>query len=109
MKSERVRISMQYRSEGEEEGLKIRATAEKAKSGVLGEAYKLSQKIRGEGEAGAAKIYGESLSRAPDFYRFVRSIDAMKKTVDKDTTIVLPVDSDLFRLLRDSRFRFPED
>jgi membrane protease subunit HflC len=109
MKSERVRISMQYRSEGEEEGLKIRATAEKAKSGVLGEAYKLSQQLRGEGEAGAAKIYGESLSRAPDFYRFVRSIDAMKKTVDKDTTIVLPVDSDLFRLLRDSRFRFPED
>src|SRR6267378_4171582 len=109
MKSERVRISMQYRSEGEEEGLKIRAAAEKAKSGILGEAYKLSQQIRGEGEAGAAKIYGESLSRAPDFYRFVRSIDAMKKSVDKDTTIVLPVDSDLFRLLRDSRFRFPED
>src|SRR5262249_39702339 len=30
MKSERVRISMQYRSEGEEEALKIRAAAEKA-------------------------------------------------------------------------------
>ena len=63
MKSERVRISMQYRSEGEEEGLKIRAAAEKAKSGILGEAYKLSQQIRGEGEARAAKIYGESLTR----------------------------------------------
>jgi membrane protease subunit HflC len=109
MKSERIRISMQYRSEGEEEGLKIRAAAEKAKSGILGEAYKLSQQMRGEGEARAAKIYGESLSRAPSFYRFVRSLDAMKKTVDKDTTLVLPVDSDLFRLLRDSRFRFPED
>ena len=33
----------------------------------------------------------------------------MKKTVDKDTTLVLPVDSDLFRLLRDSRFQFPKD
>jgi membrane protease subunit HflC len=109
MKSERVRISMQYRSEGEEEGLKIRAAAEKAKSGILGEAYKLSQQIRGEGEARAAKIYGESLTRSPGFYRFVRSLDAMKKTVDKDTTLVLPVDSDLFRLLRDSRFHFPED
>ena len=109
MKSERVRMSMQYRSEGEEEGLKIRATAEKAKSGTLGEAYKLSQQFRGEGEARAAKIYGESLGRAPSFYRFVRSLDAMKKTVDKDTTLVLPVDADLFRLLRDSRFRFPED
>ena len=109
MRSERIRISMQYRSEGEEEGLKIRAAAEKAKSGILGEAYKTSQQIRGEGEAGAAKIYGESLSRAPSFYGFVRSIDAMKKSVDKDTTLVLPVDSDLFRLLRDSHFRFPED
>jgi len=109
MKSERIRISMQYRSEGEEEGLKIRAAAEKAKSGILGEAYKTSQQIRGEGEARAAKIYGESLSRAPSFYGFVRSIDAMKKSVDKDTTLVLPVDSDLFRLLRDSHFRFPED
>jgi len=108
MKSERIRISMQYRSEGEEEGLKIRAAGERAKSGILGEAYKLSQQIRGEGEARAAKIYAESLTQAPNFYRFVRSIDAMKKTVDKETTMVLPVDSELFQLLRDSRFRFPE-
>jgi membrane protease subunit HflC len=108
MKSERIRISMQYRSEGEEEGLKIRAAAEKARSGILGEAYKVSQQIRGEGEARAAKIYADSLTQAPNFYRFVRSIDAMKKTVDKETTMVLPVDSELFQLLRDSRFRFPE-
>ena len=108
MRSERVRLSMRYRSEGEEEGLKIRATAEKAKSSILGEAYKVSQKSRGEGEARAAKIYADSLDRAPDFYRFVRSIEAMRKAVDKETTLVLPVDSELFRLLRDSRFRFPE-
>jgi modulator of FtsH protease HflC len=108
MKSERIRISMKYRSEGEEEGLKIRAAAEKAKSGILSEAYKLSQQIRGEGEARAAKIYADSLTHAPNFYRFVRSIDAMKKTVDKETTMVLPVDSELFKLLQDSRFRFPE-
>jgi hypothetical protein len=39
----------------------------------------------------------------------VRSIDAMKKAVDKDTTLVLPVDAEPFRLLRDSRVRFPEE
>ena len=108
MKSERVRISMQYRSEGEEQGLQIRAAAEKAKSSMLGEAYKLSQRIRGEGEAQAAKIYAGSLNQAPAFYQFLRSIAAMKKSVDKDTTLVLPVDSELFQLLRDSRYRFPE-
>jgi modulator of FtsH protease HflC len=109
MKSERARISMQYRSEGEEEGLKIRATAEKAKSGILAEAFKLSQKYRGEGEARAAEIYAGNLNRAPKLYQFMRSIEAMKKSVDKDTTLVLPIDSELFQLLRDSGFEYPEE
>ncbi len=108
MKSERVRISMRYRSEGEEEALKIRAAAEKAKSGTLAEAFKRSQTYRGEGEAKAAKIYAESLNRAPAFYKFSRSLEALKKSADKETSLVLPVDSELFGLLLDSRFRFPE-
>jgi membrane protease subunit HflC len=108
MKSERMGISMKLRSEGEEEGLKIRAAAEKTKSGILGEAFKLSQKLRGEGDAQAAKIYADTVIRAPDFYRFVRSLDAAKKSIDKDTTLVLPIDTDTFRLLHDSRFRYPE-
>jgi membrane protease subunit HflC len=103
MKSERVRMSMKYRSEGEEDGLKIRATAEKTRRSILAEAYIRSEKHRGEGEAAAARIYAESLGRGPAFYHFTRSMDAMRKAVDKDTTLVLPIDSELFRLLRDSR------
>lgn len=109
MKSERVQMSMKYRSEGEEEGLKIRATAEKTRTSILAEAYMRAQKHRGEGEAGAARIYAESLGRGPSFYQFTRSIDAMKKAVDKDTTLVLPVDAELFRLLRDSRAQFSRE
>jgi len=108
MRSERVGLSMKLRSEGEEEGLKIRAAAERSKSGILGEAFKLSEKLRGEGDARAARIYAASLDRAPEFYRFLRSLEAAKKSIDKDTTLVLPVDTDVFRLLQDSRFRFPE-
>jgi modulator of FtsH protease HflC len=109
MKSERAQLSMQYRSEGEEEGLKIRAAAEKAKSSILAEAFKRSQKSRGEGEAKAAEIYAKSLNSAPTFYTFMRSIEAMKKSVDKDTTLVLPVDSELFQLLHDSHFQYPDE
>jgi membrane protease subunit HflC len=109
MKSERERVSMKYRSEGEEEGLKIRATAEKTKSGILAQAYKRAQAHRGEGEARAARIYADGLGRGPGFYQFVRSIEAMKKAVDKETTLVLPVDAELFGLLRDSRASFPGD
>jgi modulator of FtsH protease HflC len=104
MKSERVQMSMKFRSEGEEEGLKIRANSEKTR--ILAEAYVRAQKHRGEGEAGAAKIYAESLGRGPSFYQFTRSMEAMKKAVDRDTTLVLPVDAELFRLLRDSRAQF---
>jgi modulator of FtsH protease HflC len=106
MKSERIQMSTKYRSEGEEEGLKIRATSEKTRSSILAEAYMRAQKSRGEGEAAAAKIYAESLSRGPAFYQFTRSMDTLKKAVDKDTTLVLPVDTELFRLLRDSRAQF---
>jgi modulator of FtsH protease HflC len=106
MKSERAQMSMRYRSEGEEEGLKIRATSEKIRTSILAEAYMRAQKHRGEGEAAAARIYAESLGRGPSFYQFTRSIEAMKKAVDKDTTLVLPVDAELFRLLRDSRAQF---
>jgi modulator of FtsH protease HflC len=109
MKSERAQLSMQYRSEGEEEGLKIRAAAEKAKSSILAEAFKRSQKSRGEGEAKAAEIYAKSLNSAPTFYTFMRSIEAMKKSVDKDTTLILPVDSELFQLLHDSHFQYPDE
>jgi len=50
---------MQYRSKARG-GAQDQGTAEKAKSGVLGEAYKLSQKIRGEGRGGG----GQDLRRA---------------------------------------------
>jgi membrane protease subunit HflC len=102
MKSERARISMKYRSEGEEEGLKIRAAADEEKSRLLSEAYKVSEQQRGRGEAEAARIYAEALSKSPDYYRFMRTMEATRKFVKPDTTMVLPVNSELFGLLYDS-------
>lgn len=102
MKSERARISMKYRSEGEEEGLKIRAAAAEEKSRLLAEAYKVSEQHRGQGEAEAARIYAEALGEAPAFYRFLRTMEATRKFVPQGTTMVLPANSELFGLLYDS-------
>lgn len=104
MKSERVQMSMRYRSEGEEEGLKIRADAQQKKAEILAEAFKVAEQLRGEGEAEAARIYAESLGRAPDFYRFLRAREAARKVLDQDTTMLLPADSALFGLLYDSNY-----
>lgn len=102
MKSERGRLSMKFRSEGEEEGLKVRAAADQEKSRILAEALKSAQRTRGEGEGSAARIYAGSLARGPDFYTFVRTMQASRNLVPKGTTLMLPSDSELFGLLQDS-------
>ena len=104
MKSERGRISMQYRSEGEEEGLKVRAAAEEEKARVLSKAIELSQQRRGEGDGQAARIYGQTLGQSPDFYTFLRAMEASRSLARKSTTMVLPADSPLFGLLFDSEY-----
>jgi len=104
MKSERGRISMLYRSEGEEEGLKVRASAEEQKARILGKAIELAQTRRGEGDAEAARIYAIALSRAPDFYEFLRAMQASRTFARKSTTMVLPADSPLFGVLFDSKY-----
>jgi membrane protease subunit HflC len=102
MKSERARISMKYRSEGEEEGLKIRAEAEEEGTRIRSEAFKVAEQHRGEGEAEAARIYAQTLEAAPNFYRFLRTLEASRKFVEDGTTLVLPANSELFGLLHDS-------
>ena len=104
MKSERGRISMLYRSEGEEEGLKVRAVAEEEKARIVGKATEVSQQRRGEGDGVASHIYAGALGLDPDFYTFLRTMEASRSVVHKGTTMVLPADSPLFGVLFDSNY-----
>jgi len=97
MRAERQRIAKQFRSEGEEASLKIRAEADRERARILSEAERKAAEIRGQAEAEAARIYADALGADPDFYRFVRTLEAYDKIIDKDTTIVLPADSPLMR------------
>jgi modulator of FtsH protease HflC len=104
MKSERGRISMLYRCEGEEEGLKVRAVAEEERARIIGRATEVSQQRRGEGDGEAARIYAAALGRAPDVYALLRTMEASRNVVHKGTTMVLPADSAFFALLFDSNY-----
>ena len=99
MEAERNRQANKFRSEGDEEAQKIRASTEKDKTIILAVAYKESEEIRGVGEAEALEIYAKAFGADPDFYEFVRTLETYKKIIDGKTTLVLPVDSDLFKLL----------
>jgi len=99
MRTERQRIAMEYRSEGKEESTKIRAETDKEKTILIAEAYKQEQTVRGEGDGQATKIYAEAFERDPKFYSFIRSMEAYKKSLKSDTTILLSEDSEFLRFL----------
>jgi len=101
MEAERKRQANKFRSEGSEEAQKIRAATDRDKTIILANAYKEAERIRGEGDAKAVQIYAKSYSSDPKFYEFVRTLDAYKKVVDDNTTLVLPSNSKLFKLLMD--------
>jgi membrane protease subunit HflC len=102
MAAERGQISMRYRSEGDEAGLGVRAAAEEEKARIIARATEAAQQHRGEGESEAARIYAAALAADPDFYKFLRTMEAARAIVHRGTTMVLPADSELFGLLYDS-------
>lgn len=99
MKAERERIAKQYRAEGQEESAKIIAETEKEKTIILAEAYKTAETTRGEGDAEAVKIYAESFNKDPEFYKFLRTLDAYKITFKDKTTALLSADSEFLKYL----------
>lgn len=99
MKAERQRIAKKYRSEGEEEAVKIRASTNKEKTILLAESYRQAEILKGQGDAEALKIYAQAFEKDPEFFSFVRTLEAYEKSLKKDTTIVLPADSEFFQYL----------
>ena len=102
MIAEREREAKKYRSEGEEEALKIRAGTDKEIKIILAEVYKEAQQIRGEGDAKAVKIYADAYNLDPDFYYFTRTLEAYKKSLPQNTSFVSSADNEFFEYLKGS-------
>ena len=99
MKAERSRISREYRAEGEEAALKIRADTDLEVTRLTSEALQKSQLIRGEGDAEALRIYAEAFEQDPKFFEFLRTLEAYEKTLGEGTTVVLPLSSAFFKYM----------
>lgn len=100
MRAERRRIANKYRSEGEEESLKIRASTDSLKVVLMADAYKESRIARGMAEAKAIDIYAKAFGRDPGFYEFYRTLESYKKIIDSNTVILLPPDTELLKYLK---------
>jgi len=99
MKAERERMAKKYRSEGEEESVKIRATTDKEKTILLAESYRQAEKLKGEGDAEAIKIYAGAFDKDPEFYSFIKTLETYEKSLMNNTTVILPSDSEFFQYL----------
>ena len=100
MQAERERQAKQYRAEGAEEAQKIRSDAEKDREIILAEAYKTSEELRGEGDARAFKIYADAYRQDPRFFEFTRSMEAYRKSLNSNTSVILTPDSEFLKFLK---------
>ena len=100
MKAERKRIADRERAEGAEADLEKRAKVDREAVEIRSGARKEADIIRGEAEAEAIAIFAEALEQDPEFYRFLRSLEAYALFLGDNTTVVLPADSDLFEFLQ---------
>lgn len=104
MTSEREREAREHRAKGQEQAEVIKADADRQQAVIAAGAYRDAELIRGEGDAKAAAIYAQAYNKDPEFYSFVRSLNAYKETFTGagDFMLVDP-DSEFFRYLKDSK------
>lgn len=100
MQAEREKEARQLRSRGFEAAEKIRADADRQSTIIKANAYRTAELARGEGDAKAASTYAAAYSKDPEFYAFVRSLEAYRKSFSSKSDIMLvDPDSDFFRYL----------
>ncbi len=100
MRAERNRKTEATIAEGNAEATRIKADADSKKTELLAAAEARAKAIRAEGDAEAAKYY-KLLDEDPEFAIFLRKIEALKKYLEKRSTIVFSADMEPFELLRE--------
>jgi membrane protease subunit HflC len=104
MISERRQIAERFLSEGKGEAARIRGDRVRDLNKIQSEAYRAVAEIRGAADAKATEIYAgahNQSSKSVDFYEFTRTVEAYERLVEKNTTLVLSTDSDLFKFLKE--------
>jgi membrane protease subunit HflC len=99
IRSERQRVAVQYRAEGESEKIRIESQATLARDRLLAQARREATRLRGEGEASAIEIYNAAHAQNPAFYQLLKTLETYRSILDEQTTVVLSGDSPLLKLL----------
>jgi len=102
MIAERNQIAEKFRAEGKGEASNIRGEKERELQVIKSQAYKQAQEIKGKADAQATRIYAAAYGQDPEFYAFVKTMELYKKTLEKDSTVILSTDSELMKYFKES-------
>jgi membrane protease subunit HflC len=100
MISERKRIAQRFRSEGKGKASEIIGKIEREQKTIESEAYRKAEEIKGLADAEATAIYAQAYNKDPRLYEFLKTMEAYKSFIDKDTSVVLSTDAQLLKLFR---------
>jgi membrane protease subunit HflC len=99
MREQRTALAREHRAQGERIAREVRASADRLAITALATARSLAQQVRGEGDAEATHIFAKAHGQDPEFYAFVRSLEAYRKSFSEGTTMVLSPDHVFLRNL----------
>ena len=102
MKSERTRIASLFESEAQETYNVILGRTRKELDQIQGEMEQRSAEIKGRADAEVIRIYAASISQDPEFFRFLRQLEAYKSAIGKGTRLILTTDNEFLQLLNGS-------
>jgi membrane protease subunit HflC len=100
MQQTRQRFAQNARSEGKAMAQSITAQTDSERQRILAFAERVAQNIRAEGDAAAAAYY-EEYNKNPEFALFLRKLEALEKSLEKNSTFVLDTGIEPFDLLEE--------
>jgi membrane protease subunit HflC len=100
MISERKRIAAEKRSFGEGRKAEILGKVDKEHKEIISGANREAVVLKGKADAKATKIYGDAYTQDPEFYSFLKSLEAYETTIGNNTSLILSSDTELYKYLK---------
>ena len=104
MISEQLKIAEEYRADGTKLKLGIEAETNKLKIEIESEAQKKADITMGAADARAAQIYANVHNEDIEFYKFYKTLETYRSTLDPSTVFVLSTDNKYLQMLDDLQF-----
>jgi membrane protease subunit HflC len=103
MKAERGQYAARFRAEGRREAEEMRSKTDAERTILLAEAQKFAEETRGKAEADAARVYADAHAQDPQFYKFLRELETLRKVTRENTTLILDTDTAPFNQLKPAK------